>query len=187
MYFTNIMKERIIDRLDRYMKYKHLSDNKVTKNAGLYLGVFNRSREEGRDLSAGAALKILDCYPDLSKEWLLNGEGDMIITPTDIYNRLLEVFKLQGIDAIVIEDAYNIIKGTFKRATINSNMDIAKKWVDIVYKYFDGKYSYSWLLYGQKSIPTDNNAQKIEDLEAEIAKLKEDNRKMINLLDKLAK
>lgn len=72
---------RKIDRFDKYMQYKNLNDNKVTKHLGLSVGTIGKSRQEGRDLSDRVAELILNFYTDLNKVWLLTGEGEMITQP----------------------------------------------------------------------------------------------------------
>lgn len=72
---------KIIERFDIYMEHKHLNDNKVTVQLGLSNGVIGKSRKEGRDLSDRVIEQILNFYTDLSREWLLYGEGDML-SPT---------------------------------------------------------------------------------------------------------
>lgn len=72
---------KIIERFDIYMEHKHLNDNKVTVQLGLSNGVIGKSRKEGRDLSDRVVEQILNFYTDLSREWLLYGEGDML-SPT---------------------------------------------------------------------------------------------------------
>lgn len=69
---------KIIERFDIYMEHKHLNDNKVTIQLGLSNGVIGKSRKEGRDLSDRVIEQILNFYTDLSREWLLYGEGDML-------------------------------------------------------------------------------------------------------------
>lgn len=72
---------KIIERFDIYMEHKRLNDNKVTVQLGLSNGVIGKSRKEGRDLSDRVIEQILNFYTDLSREWLLYGEGDML-SPT---------------------------------------------------------------------------------------------------------
>ena len=72
-------RERIIDRFDKYMEYKHLSDNKVTNQLGLSNGVIGKSRKEGRDLSDRVVEKVEKYYKDLNPNWLRYGEGEMLI------------------------------------------------------------------------------------------------------------
>ena len=71
-------KERRIDRLDKYLQYKHLSDNKITVQLGLSIGTIGKSRKEGRDISYRVIEQILNYYTDLNKDWLLYGEGEML-------------------------------------------------------------------------------------------------------------
>ena len=71
-------KERAIDRFTKYMEIKGLNDNKVTIDANLSVGTLGKSRKENRNLSAKSIEKILNYYQDLSKVWLLTGEGSML-------------------------------------------------------------------------------------------------------------
>lgn len=70
--------EKKIDRLDKYMIYKGLNDNKITIKTGITNGVIGKSRQEGRDLSSKTLEVILKYYTDLNPAWLLTGEGDML-------------------------------------------------------------------------------------------------------------
>lgn len=72
------MSTRRIDRFDQYKDYKHLTDNKVTVQLGLSNGTIGKSRKENRDLSDAVIEQILNFYTDLSREWLLYGEGEML-------------------------------------------------------------------------------------------------------------
>jgi len=70
--------ERKIDRFDKYIKFKHLNDNKVTVECSFSIGTLGKSRGKGRDLSARSIEVILNRFQDLNKIWLLTGEGSMI-------------------------------------------------------------------------------------------------------------
>lgn len=70
--------ERIIDRLDQYMVYKKLNDNKVTVDCGLSVGLIAKARQGRSDIGKKACDKILAFYQDLNKVWLLTGEGEML-------------------------------------------------------------------------------------------------------------
>ena len=72
---------RIIDRFDEYMLFKHLNDNRATKDLGFSIGMIGKSRNEGRDLSKKAIQRILAVYNDLDETWLRTGEGEMICEP----------------------------------------------------------------------------------------------------------
>lgn len=67
-----------IERFDKYMDFKGLNDNKVTNQLGLSKGTIGKSRGENRDLSDKVVEEILKFYTDLSRTWLLAGEGEMI-------------------------------------------------------------------------------------------------------------
>lgn len=77
---------RKIDRFDIYMKTKGLNDNKVTNQLGLSVGVIGKSRKEGRDLADRNIELILKFYADLSRVWLLTGEGEMLVPQAQIVN-----------------------------------------------------------------------------------------------------
>lgn len=69
---------RKIDRFDEYMAYKDLNDNRVTNDLGLSIGLIGKSRKGNRDLSDNVIEQILNFYSDLSRVWLLTGEGSML-------------------------------------------------------------------------------------------------------------
>jgi len=71
--------ERKIDRFSMYMEAKQLNDNQVTRDCGLSVGLLNQARKGKSDLGTKAIDKILNKYQDLSKVWLLTGEGTMLV------------------------------------------------------------------------------------------------------------
>ena len=75
------MQMRKIDRLDEFANYKNLNDNEITTTCGLGVGTIGKSRRQGKDLSKRIAQVILDHYPDLSREWFLTGQGEMLAPP----------------------------------------------------------------------------------------------------------
>lgn len=64
-------------RLDKYMEYKGLNDNKVTVEAGISNGLIGKARKRGA-LSQDNISKILHTYSDLDANWLFTGNGSMI-------------------------------------------------------------------------------------------------------------
>lgn len=75
--------ERRIDRLEKYMITKNLNDNQVTKDCGLSVGLLNQAKRGKSDLGSKAIDKILSKYQDLSRVWLLTGEGPMLTSSPD--------------------------------------------------------------------------------------------------------
>lgn len=60
------------------MRVKHLNDNRVTVDLGLSVGTIAKSRGMNRDLSSRNLEKILNFYTDLSRVWLMTGDGEML-------------------------------------------------------------------------------------------------------------
>lgn len=67
--------EREIDRLDKYLKHKGITDYSFGKTTGMS-GWIGGARK-AKSIHADVRLKIFAAYPDLNKIWLLTGEGDM--------------------------------------------------------------------------------------------------------------
>lgn len=64
-------------RLDKYLKYRGLNDNKMTIETGLSNGLIGKARKRGA-LSQENISKILQKYNELDANWLLTGEGFML-------------------------------------------------------------------------------------------------------------
>ncbi len=73
------MDKRKIDRIDKYMAFRNLNDNIVTKECGLSVGTLNKARNGNGDISRNSIEKILNIYAELNKKWVLFGEGNMIV------------------------------------------------------------------------------------------------------------
>lgn len=73
--------KRLVDRFDEYARLKNITDSAVTKDAGLAVGTIGKSRKPGKDLSRRTCELLLQTYPDLSREWLMNGTGDVLMQP----------------------------------------------------------------------------------------------------------
>lgn len=71
-------RERVIDRLDKYMKDKGINDNQLTKMLEIGVGTIGKSREPNRDLSRANVERVLNKLQDLNPVWLLSGEGAML-------------------------------------------------------------------------------------------------------------
>ena len=71
------MRERM-QRFALYMSKKGLNDNQVTKDCNLSQGLIGQARTGKSDLGSRTIDKILSIYQDLSRVWLLTGEGEML-------------------------------------------------------------------------------------------------------------
>lgn len=65
------------DRLDKYMSFKGLNDNKLTIETGISNGIIGKARKRGA-MSQDNISKILYTYRDLDANWLFTGEGHML-------------------------------------------------------------------------------------------------------------
>jgi hypothetical protein len=64
----------IIDRIRDIIKYKGISTRKFCLEVGIANGFFDKVK----DIGSEKLLKILNTYPELSVEWLLTGNGQML-------------------------------------------------------------------------------------------------------------
>ena len=71
------MREKI-SRFVQYLEYKGINDNKATVDCGLSNGLIGQARTGKSDLGAKTIDRILNTYQDLSRVWLLTGEGEML-------------------------------------------------------------------------------------------------------------
>ncbi len=90
---------RKIDRLSKYMDFKGLNDNIVTKECSLAQGLLGKARSGRSDIGSKAVDKILEKYDDINKVWLLTGEGEMLKSdnpaPTVEIQHLQELIRTQ--------------------------------------------------------------------------------------------
>ena len=73
------MEKTVKQRLIEYLKYKGIGRNKFEMLAGISTGyITNIKKAPG----ASHLVKILSAAPDLNKDWLLTGEGEMLTNKT---------------------------------------------------------------------------------------------------------
>lgn len=69
---------RKIDRFLQYLDYKGITENRATTECGLSKGLIGQAKSGKSDLGNKAIEKVLSFYQDLSRIWLLTGEGSML-------------------------------------------------------------------------------------------------------------
>ncbi len=72
------LENKRIKRLSKYLIYKGISDNQATIACGLSTGLIGKARTGRNDISLRTCNKILDKFGDLSRAWLISGEGEML-------------------------------------------------------------------------------------------------------------
>jgi len=64
----------ITERIKQIIEYKSISVRKFC----IEIGVSNGFLDKVKDIGCEKVLKILKTYPDISAEWLISGEGEML-------------------------------------------------------------------------------------------------------------
>ena len=64
-------------RLDIFMRYRGLNDNKISLTAGISNGLIGKGRKRG-GISQENISKLIHAYPELDANWLLTGQGSML-------------------------------------------------------------------------------------------------------------
>ena len=67
-----------IVRLVEYIKYRNISRKSFEINVGLGNGYVKKMLDQDSEISLSKIDKILTAYPEINKNWLLTGEGNMI-------------------------------------------------------------------------------------------------------------
>lgn len=76
-YYDNMVSEVRI-RINSLLKEKGITQNAVAAGDASAQKRLNSQLSHGATISLDTILRILDACPDVSAEWLLQGEGDMI-------------------------------------------------------------------------------------------------------------
>jgi hypothetical protein len=70
---------KAIERLMQYIDYKGFNKRAFEIDNGLSNGYLGKQLTRNADLGEGVLMKIVENCPDLSPEWLLTGNGEMIV------------------------------------------------------------------------------------------------------------
>lgn len=62
----------------QYLEYKGVTENKATVDCELSKGLLGQAKSGKSDLGNKTIEKVLSFYQDLSRVWLLTGEGEML-------------------------------------------------------------------------------------------------------------
>lgn len=135
-----------------YLKLKRLIYNAadLAKMTGKQKSYISELMSGKRKLSEQFVHTLVDLFPELSAEWLLSGEGKMIVGP---YDRINHILQLEGISQREFEkgtgDLAIFIPGMYKNAQKNpGDPGILDQWANYLLKRFP-KYSKDWILYGE--------------------------------------
>lgn len=133
----------IKDRILEFCKVKGISIRQFEIQCKMSNGYISSMR---KGLGEDKLNNVLNEFPELSRNWLLYGDGDMFNTT---YNRIKIVLEREGYTEDEFAKGVDFwFPGVYKRAKKNpGDIVIAKQWVDSLLKLFP-RYSRQWLLYG---------------------------------------
>ncbi len=110
-------KGRIVSFIRNYLK---ISVRKFEESCGLTNGTIGSIKEQGP--TASVLSKIADTYPELNMNWLLRGDGQMIIgdTPKDTHTyRGLNVKNVQAVFVTNWEDIRAVVEDAVKKTLLS--------------------------------------------------------------------
>lgn len=105
-------------RLDKFMTYKGLNDNKLTVETGISNGLIGKARKRG-SLSQENISKILYTYNELDANWLFTGYGymiksqnppDFIAEPTRSYRKTADkIYPVQQVPVFNLDATMGLV------------------------------------------------------------------------------
>ncbi len=88
-----INEETIYDRLKKLITHSGLSQNKFAKKTGIDSGLMSNMLNGSR-FGIDKLIQILNSFPEISSEWLLRGDGEILIN-TDAENYTAKINNLE--------------------------------------------------------------------------------------------
>ncbi len=96
----------MIERIKTLIAYLGLSTRAFAIKCGLRQNTLSNQLNGMRELSLSTVAAILDAYPEVSAEWLMRGDGQMLIQPNDSSVEVIRINKL--VDTITtLQDTIN--------------------------------------------------------------------------------
>ena len=126
------MENTLFTRLDAFMKYKGLNDNRITVQTQIAVGTLGKQRRSGKGLSYESIVKILRTYPEINPAWFLLGEGEMLLQAKETAISIDEL--LQCVKAL--EDTIN--KQQHKINLLISQLDYMRTQISINQELLQG-------------------------------------------------
>lgn len=70
---------RKVERFLQYLNSKGITENRATVECGLSQGLIHQAKSGKSDIGYKSIEKILKTYQDINREWLLYGQGEMLL------------------------------------------------------------------------------------------------------------
>lgn len=77
------MENEVKIRVKKVLKSKKISVNSLAKSSGISQATINDQINRSTKISVSALRALLSFCPELSAEWLMRGDGEMFIVPTE--------------------------------------------------------------------------------------------------------
>jgi hypothetical protein len=69
-----------IERIFKFIEYKGISTNEFSKKTGVSNGYFAKQKASNANIGSQIIEKIVNNYPEISIDWLIMGQGEMLRT-----------------------------------------------------------------------------------------------------------
>lgn len=73
------MEDSVLQRISEFINKSNLSITGLSKKIGISQPTLHYQMRGERTLSLATVSALLDCFPEISAEWLLRGKGEMIL------------------------------------------------------------------------------------------------------------
>lgn len=138
--------EKRVDRFTKYLKIKKISVSKAERLANLWVSTIIYSSKDNRDLTDNSCDKILRFFTDLNPDWLLTGDGEMLLNTSPVQtvtgdgnhdNNMINSCSTAAIEKLIKKISHYWCRHTW--ATIAHALGHGKSTVTDIYIDFDLK------------------------------------------------
>lgn len=105
------LEESVRDRIKQVQKEKKITENRLAAGDSATQSRLNRQLSHGSSITLDTILRLLTNCPDVSADWLLRGQGEMITT----VNNVTGAGRVTGKNATVIGQQAGVLTEAFVR------------------------------------------------------------------------
>ena len=105
------LEESVRDRIKQVQKEKKITENRLAAGDSATQSRLNRQLSHGSSITLDTILRLLTTCPDVSADWLLRGQGEMITT----VNNVTGAGRVTGKNATVIGQQAGVLTEAFVR------------------------------------------------------------------------
>jgi len=87
----------VSERVGQYIERKKISYYAFENSLGASRGSISKAVKEGKSIGSNVLENIMNVYGDINPNWLLTGQGEMLVNGEDVLqNRSIETFRLKS-------------------------------------------------------------------------------------------